>query len=80
MPELIECRGNGLAYASKDYNVRKEVSQPSSHSQRSICAGRATGKHGAFVSANRWNRQWDQDGTVHCKFVDRDVAHERSGD
>ena len=31
-----------------------KVSQPSSYSQCSICAGRAN----AFVSANRWNRQW----------------------
>ena len=31
-----------MAKTSKGYHVRKKVSQPFSHSQRSICAGRTT--------------------------------------
>ena len=50
--ELVQLMGGTnakLTFASKGFYVRPKVSQPSSCSQCSICAGRAT----AFVSSNR---------------------------
>jgi len=72
-------RGQWSDLIRQGYYVRMSVSQPSSHSQRSICAGRTTGK------PKRSRQQIDgigngKDDLIHCESVYRSVPNERSRD
>lgn len=44
MPKLLEWESNGLAYFSKDFNVRLKVSQPSFPAERAVAVLRPFGE------------------------------------